>query len=36
TSTPAAPWRILESTDKLHARVKALRTINKALEDRLG
>ncbi|WP_277071152.1 polyphosphate--AMP phosphotransferase [Slackia exigua] len=35
TSTPAAPWRILESTDKLHARVKALRTINKALEDRL-
>lgn len=35
TSTPYAPWIILESTDKLYARVKALKTINAALEDRL-
>lgn len=36
TSTPYAPWRILESSDKHYARVKALRTINRALEERLG
>ncbi len=36
TSTPFAPWRILESDDKLHARVKALKIINEALEERLG
>lgn len=36
TSTPYAPWRILESSNKYYARVKALRIINKALEERLG
>ena len=35
TSTPEAPWIILESDDKLYARVKALKTINQALEERL-
>lgn len=36
TSTEHAPWIILESNDKLYARVKALRIINNALEERLG
>lgn len=36
TSTEYAPWIVLESTDKLHARVKALRIINEAIEKRLG
>ncbi len=35
TSTTHAPWTILESDDKLYARVKALRTINETLEARL-
>lgn len=35
TSTEFAPWIILESNDKLYARVKALRIINNALETRL-
>lgn len=35
TSTEHAPWIILESNDKLYARVKALRIINNALEARL-
>lgn len=35
TSTETAPWIILESNDKLYARVKALRIINNALEKRL-
>lgn len=35
TSTPEAPWIILESDDKYYARVKALKTINRALEERL-
>ena len=35
TSTEFAPWTILESNDKLYARVKALRIINQALEARL-
>ena len=35
TSTEYAPWIILESNDKLYARVKALRIINNALENRL-
>lgn len=35
TSTEYAPWIILESNDKLYARVKALRIINQALETRL-
>ena len=36
TSTEYAPWIVLESTDKLYARVKALRVINDAIEKRLG
>ena len=36
TSTPYAPWRILESTNKYYARVKALKIINEELEKRLG
>lgn len=36
TSTVQAPWIILESDDKYYARVKALRIINEALEQRLG
>ena len=36
TSTPYAPWRILESTNKYYARVKALKVINDELEKRLG
>lgn len=36
TSTEYAPWIVLESTDKLYARVKALRIINDAIEKRLG
>ena len=35
TSTPHAPWTLLESDDKRYARVKALRVINDALEARL-
>ena len=35
TSTEFAPWIILESNDKLYARVKALRIINQALQARL-
>ncbi len=35
TSTPFAPWIVLESDDKRYARVKALTIINDALETRL-
>lgn len=35
TSTHHAPWILLESNDKYYARVKALRLINEALEQRL-
>ena len=35
TSTTYAPWTLLESDDKLYARIKSLRTINEALENRL-
>lgn len=35
TSTPFAPWIVLESDDKRYARVKSLKTINDALEARL-
>ena len=35
TSTDFAPWIILESNDKRYARIKALRIINNALEERL-
>lgn len=35
TSTPFAPWIVLESDDKRYARVKALKIINDALKARL-
>ena len=35
TSTEYAPWIVLESDDKMYARIKALRIINDALEARL-
>lgn len=36
TSTPYAPWIILESDDKMYARTKALKVINTTIADRLG
>lgn len=36
TSTPHAPWTIVEAEDKLWARVKTLATVVDALEERLG
>ncbi len=36
TSTTYAPWIVLESDDKRYARIKALRIIIEALEQRLG
>jgi polyphosphate kinase 2 (PPK2 family) len=36
TSTPAAPWTVVESEDKHFARVKVLRTVVRRLEDELG
>lgn len=35
TSTPHAPWTILEGNDKHHARIKALRTVNAAVTHAL-
>ena len=35
TSTTFAPWVVLESDDKPYARIKALRIIVDALEERL-
>lgn len=35
TSTPYAPWTIIEGNCKLYARIKALSTVEKAIEDRL-
>ena len=36
TSTHHAPWTIVEANDKLHARVKVLRTVERALLDGLA
>ena len=36
TSTTYAPWITLESDDKKYARIKALKIIVEALEERLG
>ena len=33
TSTPAAPWTVVESEDKLFARIKVLRTVVRRLEE---
>ncbi|MGI6590999.1 MAG: polyphosphate--AMP phosphotransferase [Eggerthellaceae bacterium] len=35
TNTNFAPWTVLESDDKHYARIKALKTVNAALEKRL-
>jgi polyphosphate kinase 2 (PPK2 family) len=36
TSTPAAPWTVVEAEDKYYARVKVLRTVADAIERRLS
>ncbi|SHH14364.1 polyphosphate:AMP phosphotransferase [Clostridium grantii] len=36
TNTKYAPWTIIESNDKYYARIKALKTVIKALEDKLN
>lgn len=36
TSTPSAPWTIVEAEDKRYARIKILRTVVKCLEAELG
>ncbi len=36
TSTTYAPWTILEANCKLHARIKALRTVARALESAIA
>lgn len=36
TSTPTAPWTIVEAEDKRFARIKILRTVVKRLESELG
>ena len=35
TSTADAPWTVVEANDKFYARVKVVRTISQAIEDRL-
>jgi len=35
TSTPYAPWTIIEANDKYYARVKALKTVIREIEKRL-
>jgi len=36
TSSTSAPWTLVEANNKLHARVKVLKTVVKALEKALG
>jgi AMP-polyphosphate phosphotransferase len=36
TSTPAAPWTVVESEDKRYGRIKTLQTVVRRLEDELG
>jgi polyphosphate kinase 2 (PPK2 family) len=36
TSTPAAPWTVVESEDKRFARIKVVRTVVRRLEEELG
>lgn len=36
TSTPNAPWTLVEANDKLYARIKVLRTVAEKLHGRLG
>ncbi len=35
TSTPHAPWTVIEAEDKLHARVKVVKTLADAVEEAL-
>ena len=35
TSTGAAPWTVVEANDKFYARVKVLKTINRAIAEQL-
>ncbi|MFA5939856.1 MAG: polyphosphate:AMP phosphotransferase [Sinimarinibacterium sp.] len=35
TSTPQAPWTLIESNDKYHARIKVLATLTDAIENAL-
>ena len=36
TSTAVAPWTVVEADDKLHARVKVVRTLADAIEKAVG
>lgn len=36
TSTPAAPWTVVEANDKRFARIKVMQTVVKRLEDEFG
>ncbi len=36
TSTPYAPWTVVEANDKYYARIKVLKTVVEALEKRMG
>ena len=36
TNTKYAPWIVLESNDKKYARIKALKTVIKAIEKKLA
>ena len=36
TSTPAAPWTVVEADDKLYARVKVVQTLADAIEHAMG
>jgi polyphosphate kinase 2 (PPK2 family) len=35
TNTTYAPWYVLESNDKKYARIKALKTVVEAIEEKL-
>ena len=35
TSTPEAPWVVVEGNNKYYARIKVLETVVKAIEERL-
>jgi polyphosphate kinase 2 (PPK2 family) len=35
TSTAVAPWTLVEANDKLHARIKVLKTLCERLESAL-
>ena len=36
TSTPHAPWIVVEGNSKYYARIKVLETVVEALEERMG